>query len=212
MTPAPSTRSPVVRGKLMRTAERLYAERGFAGVSIRQIGEAAGQRNKTAVQYHFTSRDELIKTILTEHAGAVERHRFAMVEALGPPAEVTLADQVACVILPTIEHHIELGTPSWYGRFLAQALVDPQLREHTVGIHLYSPSLRRLKELGHLDWGNGAVEQLNTMIRQLSVHMCAELEHDLSATGAAAEPAWRQLGDDLTRAVCGIVRELLTPG
>jgi hypothetical protein len=32
MTPAPSTRSPVVRGKLMRTAERLYAERGFAGV------------------------------------------------------------------------------------------------------------------------------------------------------------------------------------
>jgi AcrR family transcriptional regulator len=205
----------VARGKLMRAAEQLYAEQGFAAVSIRQIGEAAGQRNKTAVQYHFTSRDELIKTILTEHAEAIERRRFAMVEALAPPGEVTLADQIACIVLPTIEHHVELGTPSWYARFLAQAQVEPQLRDHTVRIHLHSPSLRRMRELGHLRWPeppDGTAAFLPTMIRQLSVHMAAELETDLArteVTGAPAEQAWRRLGADLTVAVCGMCSALL---
>jgi AcrR family transcriptional regulator len=205
-----STRSPVARRKLMRAAERLYAEQGFAGTSIRQIATAAEQRNKSAVQYHFTGRDELIKAVLAEHAEAIERHRLPMVEALGPPADVTLADQVSCLILPTIEHHIELGTPSWYGRFLAQALVEPQLREYVITTHLRSTSVRRLNELGHLTWSvpsGGAAAGLHTMIRQLMVHMCAELENDLAHTNAStttAEPAWRRLGDELTRAICGM--------
>jgi AcrR family transcriptional regulator len=80
MTPSqPSARAAPARDKLMRAAERLYAELGFAKVSVRQIGEAAGQRNKSAVQYHFTSRDELIKAILARHAAAIEKHRIAMV-------------------------------------------------------------------------------------------------------------------------------------
>jgi len=41
--------------KLMDAAERLYAEHGFAAVSIRQISDAAGQRNKSIVQYHFST-------------------------------------------------------------------------------------------------------------------------------------------------------------
>ena len=33
------------RERILDTAERLYAERGLDGVSMREIGEAAGQRN-----------------------------------------------------------------------------------------------------------------------------------------------------------------------
>jgi hypothetical protein len=39
-----SIRSMMVRNKLMRTAERLYAEQGLASVSIRKIDTASGQR------------------------------------------------------------------------------------------------------------------------------------------------------------------------
>ncbi|WP_214409313.1 TetR/AcrR family transcriptional regulator [Sphaerisporangium fuscum] len=199
----------------MRTAERLYAEHGFAGVSVRQIGEAAGQRNKSAVQYHFHNRDELIKAILSRHIAAVERHRIAMVEALAPSGAMSLDDRIGCVILPTIEHHIELGTPSWYGRFLAQVVVEPGLRDYAIQETLGTPSLRRLQEIDS-PWRDGhdpeVAAQRDAMIRQLTVHMCAELEYDLAhgrVPASSAEQSWRRLGAHLIRAVCGLSTALL---
>jgi AcrR family transcriptional regulator len=196
----------------MRTAERLYASRGFADVSIRQIGEAAGQRNKSAVQYHFTGRDELIKAILAEHAAATERHRFAMMSPLGDLAGLSLPDQIRCIVLPRIEHHIELGSPSWYGRFLAQVVVEPALREYALEAHLNTPSLRRLYDAIHARQGHGRDPvrgaRREAMIRQLVVHMTAELESELAreqpAAGVAAG-AWRRLGADLITATCGLI-------
>ena len=46
------------------TAERLFAERGLAGVSLSQIGIAAGQKNNAVVHYDFGSRDSLIREIV----------------------------------------------------------------------------------------------------------------------------------------------------
>ncbi|WP_433445222.1 TetR/AcrR family transcriptional regulator [Nonomuraea sp. CA-141351] len=211
-----SARSLIARGAIMRAAERLYAADGFAGVSIRQIGEAAGQRNKSAVQYHFTGRDELVKAILAEHAEAMERHRVAMMSRLGEPGDMALEDKIRCVVLPHIEHHIDLGVPSWYGRFLGQVVVEPALREYAVRANLETPSLRRLYDATH--WatqGQGEPDpcgraQREAMTRVLIVHMCAELEGDL-ATGHTAEHAaasWRRLGEHLVMAVCGLLGAL----
>ncbi|MGW0809682.1 TetR/AcrR family transcriptional regulator [Nonomuraea sp. NPDC002799] len=210
-------RSATVRALIMRTAERLYAAQGFAAVSMRQIGEAAGQRNKSAVQYHFAGRDELIKAILAEHAEAVERHRFAMMSPLGEPGRMPLREQLRCIVQPKIEHHVDLGTPSWYGRFLAQVAVEPALREYAVLAHLNTPSLRRLYDAIHAvhahhdehDPGRGARRE--AMIRQLLVHMSAELEAELAREqpgAVAAADAWRRLGADLTTALCGLVGAL----
>jgi AcrR family transcriptional regulator len=200
-----STRSLLVRSKLIRTAERLYAERGLASVSVRSIGVAAGQRNKSAVQYHFAGRDELIKEIVSRHLTAIEQRRMAMVTALDADG-VSLDERTACLIMPTIEHHIELGTPSWYGRFLAQAFVDPALREFTMEAHLNTPSVRLLNDLCRQTCDLELIMRRSPMLRQCAVHMCAELEYDL-ATGrvdpAVAEASWRRLGEDMIAAVCG---------
>ncbi|MEU4235449.1 helix-turn-helix domain-containing protein [Nonomuraea sp. NPDC026600] len=210
-----SPRSVLARDKLMRTAERLYAEHGFASVSVTKIGEAAGQRNKSAVQYHFNNRDELITAILERHMAGIEKHRLAMVEALGAPGEVPLEERIRCHILPNIEHHIELGTPSWYGRFLAQVIVEPNLREYAIQAHGNLPSVRRLDELGRVQWRNddrGVIVQHHAMIRQLTVHMCAEVEYDLAhgrIDPAAAEESWRRLGENLIQAICGLSVSLL---
>ncbi|RCG33136.1 TetR/AcrR family transcriptional regulator [Sphaerisporangium album] len=211
----PPSRSSPARDKIMATAERLYAEHGFANVSVRKIGEAAGQRNKSAVQYHFTSRDELIQAILARHAAAIEKHRIAMVAALDPPGRVTRREWIACVIAPTIEHHIELGTPSWYGRFLAQTVVEPSLREYAIQAHLNTPSFRRLEEIRLLQGryhDPELSERHGAMIRQLIVHMSAELEADLAhgrVDPAAAERSWRRLGENLITAVCGLSSALV---
>jgi AcrR family transcriptional regulator len=211
----PSARAALARDKLMRAAERLYAEHGFANVSVRKIGETAGQRNKSAVQYHFTSRDELILAILARHAAAIEKHRSKMVAALAGAAEGPRERRIGCFILPAIEHHIELGTPAWYARFLAQVVVEPNLRHYAVQPHADMPSVRRLEELGEPRWRNRDSElrnQHDEMVRQLVVHMCAGLEYDLAhgrSNPAAAEQSWRRLGGNLINAVCGLSTSLL---
>lgn len=208
VTSAPaSARSLLVRHVIMRTAERLYATHGLAEVSLRQIGQAAGQRNKSAVQYHFSGRDDLIKAILAEHAEAIERHRLALAARRGEPGP---RDRVGHIVLPRIEHHIELGTPSWYGRFLAQVTVEPALREYAVRAHLNTASLRRLHDAGH----PGSARSKD-MTRQLIVHMSAELETELAREqppAPVAAAAWRRLGADLVTAVTGLTMALGTLG
>ena len=55
------------REKLIRAAEYLFARSGL-DVPIREIHERAGQRNASAIHYHFGSKQELIKAILDRHA------------------------------------------------------------------------------------------------------------------------------------------------
>jgi AcrR family transcriptional regulator len=207
---SPTPRAQLAMDKLMDAAERLYAERGFAGVSIRQISDAAGQRNKSVVQYHFSNRDELIKAIIARHVAPVDRLRMEMVAALVDRPEVSLRDRVACGVLPSVRHSIELGTPSWHSRFMAQVLVEPSLRDYALQSHMDSESVRLLRELPGArrhDRSGELVPQLATMIRQLVVHMSAELEYDLAhgrVPASAAEPSWRRLGEHLVTAACGI--------
>ena len=51
--------SDQTRTAILAAAERLYAERGFGDVTLRDI-VAAADVNLAAVNYHFGSKDELI--------------------------------------------------------------------------------------------------------------------------------------------------------
>jgi AcrR family transcriptional regulator len=53
------------RDRLVRTALRLFAERGYAGVSNRQIVEACGC-TKGAIYWYFESKEDLFRTVLSE--------------------------------------------------------------------------------------------------------------------------------------------------
>ena len=63
---------------LLLTAERLFAQRGCEGVSLREIAQAAGSRNNNAVQYHFGSREGLMAAIHVCRVGDMEAMREAM--------------------------------------------------------------------------------------------------------------------------------------
>ena len=62
--PGPARRSLVAAG------ERLFAERGIRAVSLREINKAAGQRNSSALHYHFGSREGLLRALLAREAAA----------------------------------------------------------------------------------------------------------------------------------------------
>jgi len=49
--------------RIVVTAERLFAEHGIDGVSLRQIAAEAGSANNSAVHYHFGSKHGLVAAI-----------------------------------------------------------------------------------------------------------------------------------------------------
>lgn len=68
------------RERLITAAERLFAERGIDGVSLREITRVSGARNAIAVQYHFDDRIGVIRAILAKHLPAVEADRHALLD------------------------------------------------------------------------------------------------------------------------------------
>jgi AcrR family transcriptional regulator len=60
--------TPDLRGstgdRLIEVAERLFAEHGLDGVSLRQIAADAGTSNNSAVRYHFGSKEALVTAII----------------------------------------------------------------------------------------------------------------------------------------------------
>jgi AcrR family transcriptional regulator len=60
-------RSERTKDRLIRAAERLFGDQGINGVSLREINRRAGQRNPSALHYHFDDRDGLVRAIVRKH-------------------------------------------------------------------------------------------------------------------------------------------------
>jgi AcrR family transcriptional regulator len=59
------------REKLLRAAAHLIARHGL-DVPIREIHAVAGQKNASAIQYHFGSKEDLVQAIIDRHAPTPE--------------------------------------------------------------------------------------------------------------------------------------------
>jgi AcrR family transcriptional regulator len=68
------------RTAILSAAERLYAARGFADVTMRDIVAAAGV-NLAAVNYHFGSKDELIAELFVSRGLVTNRERLNELKA-----------------------------------------------------------------------------------------------------------------------------------
>ena len=71
---------PDTRARLVEAAERLFAEHGVDGVSLREITREAGAKNAVAIQYHFTDRAGMVRAVLDKHMPSVEARRHALLD------------------------------------------------------------------------------------------------------------------------------------
>jgi AcrR family transcriptional regulator len=71
------------RDRIMDTAERLMAERGYAAVSVREIA-AAAQVQFSGIGYHFGSKEMLLEAIFERRASALNGERAALLDACDP--------------------------------------------------------------------------------------------------------------------------------
>ena len=78
---------------LIRAAEVLFAARGVQQVSLGEITQAAGQKNRSAVQYHFGDKRVLIEALLERHSTPIQAGWLALfpaMEAAGSPSLTAL--------------------------------------------------------------------------------------------------------------------------
>ena len=142
------------RAQLLRAGEQLFARDGIHRVKLREINDLAGQRNPSAVHYHFGTREGLVEAILQNHQETIEQAIDAgldRLEASGRP--VGLRDIVATVVHPLVG---ELQTES--GRDFLRILpqVIPQLSANLrQGVAApATPQSRRVLDLLRQHWGD----------------------------------------------------------
>jgi AcrR family transcriptional regulator len=68
------------RDLLLDAATRLFAEQGVDRVSLAEIVRAAGQRNTSAVHYHFGTRDEILRAVLARHVPVIAERRLELLD------------------------------------------------------------------------------------------------------------------------------------
>jgi len=108
---------PTTRERLLDVAELRFARSSVAGVTTREIVEAADQRNTSAVSYHFGSREGLLLAILARRGAPVDERRGEL-RALLPDAPDTDA-LVSCLVVPYCAM-LELPEGRSYVRIVAQ--------------------------------------------------------------------------------------------
>ncbi len=114
------------RARILRAALEVFAERGFAAATLREITDVA-QVNVAAIHYHFGSRDVLIHEVM--HAVSEPLNRLRLEALEHPPGGVPLglAGIIEALVAPPVLLSFE-ATGQWrlLIRLLIQARALPQ--------------------------------------------------------------------------------------
>jgi len=96
----PSDAAPVSDTKelLLDAAEQLFARDGIHGARIREINELAGQRNPSALHYHFGSRTGLVEAIMLRHQSEIDKVIERQLNELEADGEPSVRDLVLTVV------------------------------------------------------------------------------------------------------------------
>jgi len=143
--------STVTRAKLVAAAEHLFARRGL-DVPIRDIHALAGQRNASALQYHFGDRNGLLMAILQTHALTDDEIEAAQKEYAAHHPDARL---VVTAIVGRFRSHLATPEGRDWARVTSQLMLRAPIRQAMLdavaeGVaRPHSPSLEAIEALLH---------------------------------------------------------------
>jgi AcrR family transcriptional regulator len=111
--------------RILDAAEKLFAQRGFYGVSLRDITQAAGV-DVALVSYHFGGKRELFTAVFERRAEVLNHERLALLEEVrrrSLPAAPTPEAIVNAFTQPLLERSAR-GGPGWKSYFALVAYVN----------------------------------------------------------------------------------------
>jgi len=185
------------RERLLDAAERLLAEHGLAETSVRMITEKA-EANVAAVNYHFGSKDDLVRAVFMRRLREIDDMRLQRLDALEvggrqPDVEEVTRAFMEPLIVPGISR--ETGKLVPFVVLIRQVFSDPEAGQKIM--HAWEPPkiiLRITKALAKAtdsDVPTGPRAQLLMMLMH-----SATLEALYVVTGASKGPYDEEMDTD----------------
>lgn len=149
------------RTRILDAAERLFGERGLATTSHRAIASAAGA-NLAAINYHFRSKEGLIRSVYARRLGPVNQRRLEMLDACESKhgsARLPLEHVVEAFVAPIVQLGPESGFRPLMGRMYTEPgdFLRKVVLEHMgeVARRFIAAFKRALPEIPEMDlyWG-----------------------------------------------------------
>lgn len=190
---------------LLDAAEALFAERGIAGVSNRQICEAAGQGNNYAIGYHFGSREGLLAALLRRHDAPIEAGRARMVAEIDDDADVRA--WLRCAVQPQLEYFGTSTQRTHFAAFAAQMALTPDTTKILYEYVGVSENLTRIMEGFYASLPplpDDALAMRTKMTNHLLINGFADFEETRNASQPLDTDSWRRHSDLMVDAIAGL--------
>jgi AcrR family transcriptional regulator len=116
------------KDKILDTAERLFADHGFAATSLRQITTEANV-NLAAVNYHFKSKEALLSAVIERTLAPINRRRLELLdelEASSGGGRPKLEAAVRAFVRPAFEaHSANAEGMRHFPRLMSRVMAEP---------------------------------------------------------------------------------------
>jgi len=143
-------RTVATRTRLMRAMEKLCAQQGVENVTVRAVVEAAGQKNESALQYHFKNREGLIDAIhRSRFAQTLGIRRELLTQCLAKNSAPSVRELCYLMVAPTFQLcRSDAGYRQWIKGFGAinasvrHPMVEEEVIEESNSIRIIARLLR----------------------------------------------------------------------
>lgn len=204
-----TAQSIATRGRLIATAEKLFAKRGIDSVTLAEINVAAGQRNKNATHYHFGDKKGLLQAIFDKHVPGITLRREQLLDQAQTRDGYSISGVVRALLYPLAEKLFDADGGREFTRINAQLTVTHAAMFNLSSTDVFNVGpLERLQGvksqfLSHLPAPlaqQRVTLAIGLILHGLADHSCA-LESAPDAVAADTELFIRHLEDCLV-AVC----------
>lgn len=179
---------PGTRERILDTAERLFAARGFAGTSVRRITDAAGA-NLGAVNYYFRSKENLYTEVFSRRASLLSEPVVAAARKAEGLARNSPERALRTLGRAFLAPHEDRAASQCLAGLFAREALEARLPPGLLSREFLDPTIERITSI---------LRQARPGLAQATARACAhsffaQLVHIVRGAGSAAVPEDAQL-------------------
>jgi AcrR family transcriptional regulator len=193
--------------KLLNHAERLFAEKGIAATSIRDLTQATGV-NVASVNYHFGSKRGLVDQVLKRRIIPLNQARTECLQVVLKTAAVagerpSIEDLLRALIEPTFEFAATLPESRYFFEMVSRAMSGPDAQVRNIFLQHSKPLFQLVYAAMHK-----ALPELPPAVLLMRLHFSVGALHSAMQMIGAKEPL---LGSQMETGNPSAIVEMLLP-